>query len=126
MSFTSPTTIVVGGGLAGLAAAAALAARNVRVTLLESRPRPGGRASSFVDRATGAEIDNCQHVSMECCTNFAHFCRTTGLADHFRTADTLYFVGPKGSIHEFRAGSWPAPLHLAGAFRRLAYLTNRD
>src|SRR5689334_5995733 len=77
--------VIVGGGLAGLAAAAALAERDVPVTLLESRPRLGGRASSFVDRATGETIDNCQHVAMGCCTNFTHFCRQVGIDDFFRT-----------------------------------------
>ena len=39
---------VIGGGLAGLACAAALAPRGFRVTVLESRRRLGGRAGSFV------------------------------------------------------------------------------
>ena len=45
--------IVIGGGLAGLAASVALAQAGVKVVLLESRPRLGGRASSFEDAATG-------------------------------------------------------------------------
>ena len=60
--------IVVGGGLAGLAATVQLAARGVEVTLLEARPRLGGRAGSFTDGTTGQLIDACQHVSMACCT----------------------------------------------------------
>ena len=40
---------VIGGGLAGLAAAVALAPRGFRVTVLESRQRLGGRAGSFTD-----------------------------------------------------------------------------
>lgn len=38
---------VVGGGIAGLAAATVLAERGVRVTLLESDGRLGGRVSSW-------------------------------------------------------------------------------
>jgi len=56
--------IIIGGGLAGLAAATALAPRGYRVTVLESRNRLGGRAGSFTDAATGQLIDACQHVSM--------------------------------------------------------------
>ncbi len=44
---------VIGGGLAGLACAAAMAKRGFRVTVLESRQRLGGRAGSFADPATG-------------------------------------------------------------------------
>ena len=53
--------VVIGGGFAGLSAA--LAERGARVTILESRPRLGGRASSFRDAATGTVVDNGQHAS---------------------------------------------------------------
>ncbi len=123
---TSGRTIIVGGGLAGLAAAVALAERGVPVTLLESRNRLGGRASSFVDQETGETIDNCQHVSLGCCTNLQHFCHTVGTDRLFRTEHELTFIGPDGSISRF-AGSWlPAPLHLYPAFRRLRYLSHAD
>ena len=93
-----PSAIVIGGGLAGLAAAAALAPRGFRVTLLESRGRLGGRAGSFTDSTTGQTIDACQHVSMGCCTNFAHFCKTVGI-DHFlATQSTLYFMTPENPL----------------------------
>ena len=91
--------------------------------MLESRPRLGGRASSFVDRTTGETIDNCQHVSMGCCTNFAHFCRSLGLDRALRRETTLYFIGPDGRTNAFQARPLPAPLHLLPAFRRLSYLS---
>jgi len=123
---SEPPVVIVGGGLAGLAAAAALAERGVRSVLLESRPRLGGRASSFHDAASDTWIDNCQHVTMGCCTNFQHFCEQMGLAEFFRVEPALYFVGPSGRIHKFAAGPWPAPLHLAGALARLSYLSWAD
>ena len=64
-----PHIVVIGGGLAGIAAAVRLADRGLPVTLIETRPRLGGRATSFVDPATGQILDNCQHVLMGCCTN---------------------------------------------------------
>jgi squalene-associated FAD-dependent desaturase len=118
--------IIVGGGLAGLAASVALTERGFRCEVLESRPRLGGRASSFRDATSETDVDNCQHVSLGCCTNFRHFCQTTGLAEFFRTETTLHFVGPTGTIDKFSASSLPAPLHLAGAFARLRYLSLRD
>jgi squalene-associated FAD-dependent desaturase len=118
--------IVVGGGLAGLAAASALGARGIPVTLLESRGRWGGRASSFVDQQTGECIDNCQHVAMGCCTNFFHFCRTVGIAELFRREEGLTFVGPDGESSPLAASRLPAPLHLFPALVRLKYFSWRD
>ncbi len=117
--------VIVGGGLAGLAAASALAARGMAVTVLESRPRLGGRASSIVDRDTGETIDNCQHVAMGCCTSFRHFCDATGCSDLFETQKELYFVGPPGQtkVVRFAASSLPAPLHLASSFLRMPWFT---
>jgi len=120
------STVIVGGGLAGLATATALAGRGVSVTLLESRPRLGGRASSFVDRTTGELIDNCQHVNMGCCTNFQHFCRMIGLVHLLRRETELYFIGPDGVTNRFFAARLPAPLHLWPAIRKLSYLSAVD
>lgn len=53
---------VVGAGLAGLAAATALAARGVRVTVYEAGPAAGGRARSYFDRELGVAIDNGNHL----------------------------------------------------------------
>jgi squalene-associated FAD-dependent desaturase len=119
-------TVIVGGGLAGLAAAVALAERQIAVTVLESRPRLGGRASSFVDKASGTQIDNCQHVSLGCCTNFQHFCRTAGLGDLFRTESELYFIGRDNIVNRLGAGGLPAPLHCLASFAKLSYLKAGD
>jgi squalene-associated FAD-dependent desaturase len=114
--------VIVGAGLAGLAAATALAPRGFAVTLLESRGRLGGRASSFTDAASGQLVDACQHVSMGCCTNFAHFCRTAGIAHLLRPQPCLYFMTPDRRVSRFHADPLPAPLHLARAFLTAHYL----
>ena len=118
--------LVIGGGLAGLAAAAALAERGVKVTLIESRSRLGGRASSFLEKETQTVIDNCQHVSMGCCTNFRHFCETVGVAKFLQSEPTLYFIGKDGRVNPFSESRLPAPLHLFPAFRRLSYLSKTE
>lgn len=43
----SATCVVIGAGMGGLATAIRLAARGVRVTLLEARPRPGGKVNTW-------------------------------------------------------------------------------
>src|ERR1043166_3719133 len=118
-----PRVVIIGGGLAGLAAASALAPRGFRVTLLESRNRLGGRASSFADSATGQLVDTCQHVSMGCCTNLAHFCKTLGIDHLMQPQPTLYFMTPDRRVSRFRADRWPAPLHLLRSFASAHYLT---
>ena len=99
-----PHVVIIGGGLAGLAAASGLVDKGLRITLLESRPRLGGRASSFIDPITGEQVDNCQHVSMACCTNLADFSQRVGIADLFRREPEVVFLGPG---HASR-GSGPA------------------
>ena len=118
-----PNVVIVGGGLAGLAAAASLVDRGLRITLLESRPRLGGRASSFQDPVTGELVDNCQHVSMACCTNLGHFCRRVGIDAMLRREPELVFLDREGRISRFRAGLGPAPFHLAGSFLTAHFLS---
>lgn len=121
-----PHVAIIGGGLAGLAAAASLVGRGLKITVFESRPRLGGRASSFTDPMTGEQVDNCQHVSMVCCTNLAAFCRRVGVADLFRREPEVVFLSPEGTVSRLRAGWLPAPFHLAGSFLSATYLNARD
>jgi squalene-associated FAD-dependent desaturase len=117
---------IIGGGLAGLATATALALRGFHVTLLESRNRLGGRAGSFTDAGSGQLVDACQHVSMGCCTNFTHFCRTVGI-DHFlQTQRRLAFMTADRRVSLLSADPLPAPFHLARSLFRTHYLTWSD
>jgi squalene-associated FAD-dependent desaturase len=118
--------VVIGAGLAGLAAAAALGGRGFRVTVLESRGRAGGRAGSFTDAASGQMVDACQHVSMGCCTNFAHFCRTVGIAHLLRPQPHLFFMTPDRRVSRFGADPLPAPFHLARSFLAAHHLSPGD
>lgn len=122
----SQRVVIVGGGLAGLAAAAGLAIAGVRSMLLESRPRLGGRAGSFLDAETGEWIDTCQHVSMGCCTNLAHFARLVGIDDLFATQQELLFIGPGGEQCRFRDRPRPAPFHLTNAFGSLTWFSKDE
>ena len=66
-TMTGPAdVIVVGAGVAGLAAATRLAEAGARVLVLEASKIPGGRARSWTDPATGATVDNGQHLLMGC------------------------------------------------------------
>jgi squalene-associated FAD-dependent desaturase len=124
MSDSRPRVAVIGGGLAGLSAALALAENGCAVELFEAKRNLGGRAGSFVDKATGETIDHCQHVAMGCCTNYLDFCRRVGAYESLRILRRLNFIGPLGERCQFRPSSWlPAPLHLSAGLRRLWYLS---
>ena len=68
---------VVGGGLAGLAAAIECADGGASVTLYEARSRLGGATFSF--ERNGLELDNGQHVALRCCTGYLGFLRRLGV-----------------------------------------------
>lgn len=121
--------IIAGGGLAGLAAAAALGEAGYTVTILESRPFAGGRATSYPVTGSGGEtatIDNCQHILLGCCTNLLDFYSRLGVAEKIRFHKTYFFIEPGGRISTLRAGLLPAPLHFAGSFARLRFLKAAD
>ena len=117
--------IVIGGGLAGLAAGVALAESGWRVRLFEQRPFLGGRATSYV-LPDGEHVDNCQHVTLGCCTNPDDFYRRVGSANKIKFFDRLLFLDPQGRSGEMRAGMLPAPFHMTGSFARFAPLSLKD
>jgi squalene-associated FAD-dependent desaturase len=112
---SSKSVIVIGGGLAGLSSAVALAEAGFRVRLLEKRPHLGGRAASYV-LPGGEEIDNCQHVTLGCCTNLEDFYRRLGAADQIRFFDRLLFANPDGRRGAIASVALPPPLHMAPSF----------
>ncbi len=123
---TQATVAVAGGGLAGLAAACALADSGFRVTVFERRPYLGGRASSYHHPGTGEVVDNCQHVLFRSCTNLVKFYERIGVDQEIRWYDQMTFVEPGGRATEMRASPLPAPLHTAPSFLRFPFLTAAD
>jgi zeta-carotene desaturase len=119
------SVIVIGGGLAGLAAGVALADSGWRVRLFEQRPFLGGRATSYV-LPDGEHVDNCQHVTFGCCTNLEDFYRRVGRASSVRFFDRLVLLDPQGRRGNFQAGILPAPLHILGSFASFAPLSLWD
>ena len=115
--------IVVGGGIAGIAAALRLAQSGVRVLLLETRRKLGGRATSFTDPRTGAVIDNCQHVALGCCANYLDLCDHLGVADLIEWHDEIHWVEAGGRRSVMRPGFGPAPAHFAGSLLGAGFLS---
>ena len=116
---------MIGGGLAGLSCAVALAEAGLRVRLLEKRPHLGGRATSYT-LPDGSEVDNCQHVTLGCCTNLADFYRRVGAGGKIRFYDRLFFVDAAGRRCVIEAAPLPPPLHMAPSFLLFDALTLGD
>ncbi|MBV8067505.1 MAG: FAD-dependent oxidoreductase, partial [Candidatus Eremiobacteraeota bacterium] len=117
---------VVGGGLAGLAAALRLKESGVRVDLFERSRLLGGRATSF--EVDGVEVDNGQHVFLRCCTEFIDFARRVGMEGELRMQDRFdaRILARDGRAGRLRAGALPAPLHLLESFTTYPFLTMRE
>jgi squalene-associated FAD-dependent desaturase len=110
---------VVGGGVAGLAAATALAEAGKRVLVLEARGQLGGRATAFVDRETGELVDNGQHVLFGCYRETFRLLRRIGAEGNVRIQPSLEvpYLDASGRRSVLRCPGLPSPLHLvAGIF----------
>jgi squalene-associated FAD-dependent desaturase len=128
-----PSAIVIGGGLAGLASAAALGQAGFEVDLFEARGFLGGRATSYPVPGDSSEvghisevIDNCQHVLLRCCVNLMDFYKRLGVADRIQFHKQYYFIEPGGRTSILKAGALPAPLHFTGSFWKLPFLGLSD
>jgi squalene-associated FAD-dependent desaturase len=102
---------VVGGGVAGISAACALAEAGFRVQLVERRGYLGGRASSYLHPGVDEVIDNCQHVLFGCCTNLVGFYKRVGVLNTIHWTREMTMIEP-GGRRSVLGPSWlPAPLH---------------
>lgn len=106
----SNSVTVVGGGVAGMSAACALAEAGWRVQLLERRGYLGGRASSYA-HPLGETIDNCQHVLFGCCTNLIGFYKRIGVTEKIHWTREMVMIEPGGRRSKLGPGVLPAPLH---------------
>ena len=128
---TSPDSApiaVIGGGLAGLTAALDLAERQQPTILFERRPFVGGKAFSFTDPDHDVVLDNGQHITMRCCTEFDALLRRIGLRDIVRYQRALNVrvidPEPRARSNIYSLGlPLPAPLHLAWSILNYQHLS---
>lgn len=120
MNDKAKRALVLGAGLAGLAAALELAERGVAVTVLESGAVPGGKVRSWKD-ADGDQLEHSYHACWKQYRNFLDLVRRVGGDRHVlppMLGDLRY---PDGFTIALDYRLWPAPLHLATMFRELPF-----
>ncbi|GAA3899667.1 hydroxysqualene dehydroxylase HpnE [Streptomyces lannensis] len=121
------SAVVVGGGLAGITAALALADAGVQVTLLEGRPRLGGLAFSF--ERGNLTVDNGQHVYLRCCTAYRWFLDRIDAAALAPLQDRLDVpvldadAAPGRRLGRLRRDALPVPLHLGRSLATYPHLS---
>lgn len=123
----SPARIaVVGGGLAGIAAALAAADAGADVVLFERRPALGGLTTSV--RRNGLSFDNGQHVFLRCCTAYRAFIDRIGATDEvfLQARLDVPVLAPDGTRASIKRTALPAPLHLLGSLARYRHLSVRE
>jgi squalene-associated FAD-dependent desaturase len=99
--------VVLGGGLAGLAAALELVDTGHAVTLLEARPTLGGAVQTLPERDGDPfpPPDNGQHIALGCCTAYLEFLARIRQAESVRRSPlALPVVGEDGRVGLLRPG----------------------
>ena len=128
-----PRVVVIGGGLAGITAAIALAESGAQVTLLEARPRLGGATCSF--SRDGLTVDTGQHIFLGCCSAYRGLLGKLGMTAQAPLQDrfdvTVLAPGPAGQTRtprqaRLRRTALPGPLHMLPALGRYPFLTKAE
>ena len=120
--------VIIGGGIAGIAAALELLDSGHTVTLVEARNFLGGRAFSFTEGNTGLPLDNGQHVIVGCCTEFIGFLDRLEARDRWFLQDRLQIpvFSRDGKRGELASSRLPTPLHLLPSFLAYPHLSLPD
>ncbi|MBK8097551.1 MAG: FAD-dependent oxidoreductase [Planctomycetes bacterium] len=113
MTVSPRRAFVLGGGVAGLTAALGLRERGLQVTLLESHGWLGGRAFSFVDKATGERLDNGPHAMLGCYGAMRRLLRALGTEGQFARGRSLTVAYRTAAGRASRLRLWPLPVPVA-------------
>jgi squalene-associated FAD-dependent desaturase len=114
--------VIVGGGVAGIAAAIRVADAGGIPIVVETRTKLGGRATSFEDPRHGLMLDNCQHVVMGCCSNVLDLYGRLGVLDRIEWHPTTWWANPPRRPEALRASGLPSPFHMSASFLKLRFL----
>jgi squalene-associated FAD-dependent desaturase len=117
--------VVVGGGIAGITAACELADAGLKVTLVEKRSFLGGRAYSYLDKRSGLEVDNGQHVFLGCCEEYIRLLKRLGVwhKAHLQKRMRVRVIDKVWGESVLESEPLPPPLHLLPSLLRFRSLS---
>jgi squalene-associated FAD-dependent desaturase len=122
----SQRVVVIGGGLAGITAAIALAESGAEVTLLEARPRLGGATCSF--NRDGLIVDTGQHIYLGCCSAYRGLLGKLGMTASapLQARFDVTVLAPGSRQGRLRRTALPGPLHMLSALGRYPFLSMNE
>ncbi len=124
------SAIIVGGGLAGIAASFVLAERGIKVTVIEKQPYLGGRLGAWTDRlATGEtfQMERGFHAFFRQYYNLRALMRRVDPSLSCLTSVEDYpLCGPGGAVETFANLPHRAPWNVIELVRRTPRLKLRD
>jgi isorenieratene synthase len=125
LTLTEPRRVaVIGGGLAGLAAAAKLAARGFTVVLFERNPALGGKLGSWpttLPDATTIGMDHGFHAFFRHYYNLREFLAEIGIAARFKDVDNYLILTKDGRSVSFQGVATTPMLNLLSLARKGVY-----
>ena len=118
--------LIIGGGISGLSSALFLSEAGYNVEIIEASPKLGGRAYSF--EYNGTQVDNGQHVLMECYTNTFEYIDITGSRElfHFQDSLSINYVNNRRELSKFHIPKYFYPLNNLIGLMNFKVLKLRD
>ena len=124
---TNLDVAIIGGGLAGISCALALADSGLRIAVFERGRALGGRAGSFTEPTSGTTIDIGPHIFLSEYRNMLDMLRPLGTESEV-VWQTDRFINLLDGPHRIpmRVHPLPAPLHLLPSLLRVGGLSMKD
>ncbi|MBF0369544.1 MAG: FAD-dependent oxidoreductase [Magnetococcales bacterium] len=126
--FPAFDVLILGAGVAGLAAGVALVEAGRKPLILEAAPTSGGRARSFYDPTFGETLDNGPHLLVGAYHHTLAYLDKLGTRAKLHRSEGVsvsYWTREQG-FHQLSCPNLPAPIHLFAGLTRFGPLPKRD
>ncbi len=120
--------LIIGGGFAGLSSAVNLSEKAIKITLIESSPKLGGRAYSIFNSIQNDFYDNGQHILLGCYEYTLKFLSKINALESIEFPKNLNinFVDKTGKLHQLHSSNFFFPINLLSAFLKYPVINFRS